>query len=100
MGGHGVPGGLAALLCSFSFLVAYDARAGDMGDPTRGRIDGDVTLVVGAGGVVASRGPRAEVEARIRYLDTAGIALAYEDGSTFSSAAEPSRVLAGVFELR
>jgi len=66
--------------------------------PTRGRIDGDVALVLGAGMVIAPRAPRLECEARIRYLDSAGVFVAYEDSAAFGS--EPKRVLSAGVELR
>jgi hypothetical protein len=77
-------------------LEGDDAIAGGSEDATYGRVEGDLTLVAGAGGVLASRGPRAEVELRLRYLESIGIFAAYEDGPLLSSQADPSRfVLAG-----
>jgi hypothetical protein len=82
---------------AFAFsVVARPALADDT--PTRGRIDGDLALVVGGGGVVASRGPRLEGEIRIRYLDSAGAFVVYEDSAGFGS--EPQRVLSAGLELR
>ena len=46
-------------------------------DPSYGRVDGDITWVAGAGAVVAPRGPRPEAEMRLRYLETAGVFVAY-----------------------
>jgi hypothetical protein len=69
-------------------------------DPTYGRIAGDLTVVVGAGAVVAPRGPRAEGELRLRYLESAGVFATYEDAAIFGSAAEPERVLVTGLELR
>lgn len=66
--------------------------------PTRGRIDGDLALVLGGGAVVASRAPRLECEVRIRYLDSAGVFVAYEDSAGFGS--EPKRVISAGVELR
>lgn len=82
------------------FAAAPRARAQAAADPTYGRMEGDLTLVAGAGGVVAARGPRVEGELRIRYLESAGVFASYEDGAIVSSAAEPQRVLALGFEVR
>ncbi len=90
-----VAGALAAACVS-----AAEARAEGIVEPSYGRIEGDVTLAVGAGAVVAPGGPRAEAELRARYLETAGIFAAYEDGAIVDSASEPRRVLAGGLELR
>jgi hypothetical protein len=69
-------------------------------DTSYGRIEGDVGIVAGVGATVASRGPRAAFDARVRYLDTAGLFVTYEDGAILGSASEPRRALAGGFELR
>jgi hypothetical protein len=69
-------------------------------DTSYGRIDGDVGVVLGAGVVVAPRGPRAEAEVRVRYLETAGLFTTYEDGPILDSASEPKRTLAIGLELR
>jgi hypothetical protein len=50
--------------------------------------------------VIAPRGPRAEGELRLRYLESAGVFAAYEDGAILGSAAEPERVLVAGVELR
>jgi hypothetical protein len=69
-------------------------------DPTYGRINGDLTAAFGLGATVASQGVRAEAELRLRYLETAGAFVAYEDGGIIGSGADPVRVLAGGVELR
>ncbi len=69
-------------------------------DPSHGRIDGDVTVAVGIGGVVTERGASAEGEIRLRYLDTAGAFVAYEEGALFDPSAGPQRLLATGLELR
>jgi len=80
---------------------ARAARADERpADPTYGRLEGDVGLVVGAGGVVASRGVRAGGEVRLRYLETAGLFVTYEDGRVFGAALEPESLLAAGLELR
>jgi hypothetical protein len=89
-----------ALLVAALALSGGDARAQDRTDPTYGRMEGDVTLVVGAGAVVAARGPRAEGEVRLRYLESAGVFASYEDGPLLGSAAVPERVLAFGLEVR
>jgi hypothetical protein len=81
-------------------LYAADVRAEGVVEPSYGRVEGDVTLGVGVGAVVAPGGPRAEAELRARYLETAGIFAAYEDGAIIDSSSEPRRVLAGGLELR
>jgi hypothetical protein len=88
--------GVAASLA----LPAGVARAQGRPEPTYGRLQGDLTLVAGLGGVVAARGGRAEGELRVRYLETAGLFATYEDGALVSSAAEPTRVLSTGLELR
>jgi hypothetical protein len=80
--------------------ASSDARGEDGVEPSYGRIDGDVTVVVGAGGVVAPGGPRATAELRARYLETAGLFATYEDGPIVGSGARPRRVAAAGFELR
>lgn len=68
--------------------------------PTYGRIDGDVAFVVGAGMVVAPRGVLAEAELRVRYLDSAGAFVTYEDAPLVGSPAEPRRCIVAGVELR
>lgn len=67
-------------------------------DPTAGRIDGDLTLTIGAGATLGPRGVRATADMRLRLLDSAGIFFGYEDG--FGGSAEPTRVLYTGLELR
>jgi hypothetical protein len=86
------------VLCSVG--SGTEARAEGVVEPSYGRIEGDVTLVVGAGGAVASGGPRAEGELRARYLETAGAFATYEDGSIVGSTAAPRRVVAAGLEMR
>jgi hypothetical protein len=75
-------------------------RAEEIVEPSYGRIEGDLTLVVGAGASVASGGARAAGELRARYLETAGIFGTYEDGALVGSDTAPRRVVAAGFELR
>jgi hypothetical protein len=68
-------------------------------DTTYGRIDGDLTVVAGAGATFGPDSPRGTLDLRLRYLDTAGVFLSYEEGFGAASA-EPERVIAAGFELR
>lgn len=67
-------------------------------DATFGRIDGDLTLVIGAGATLGPRGVRGNGDLRLRFLDSAGLFFGYEDG--FGGSAEPTRVLYTGLELR
>jgi hypothetical protein len=89
-----------ALVGALLALAPRDARGQDTVDPSYGRIEGDLSLVVGAGATIASSGPRAEGELRLRYLESAGLFAAYEDGPLVGSGAEPQRVLATGLEVR
>jgi hypothetical protein len=88
------------LLAAALGLSGGEAKAESASDPSYGRIDGDVTVAVGAGAVAAARGPRAEAELRVRYLETAGLFATYEDASVLGSASEPPRILSTGLELR
>jgi hypothetical protein len=59
-----------------------------------------VTIVGAVGGVVAARGPRADVELRLRYVESVGIFATYEDGAVFGSASEPGRLVSTGVEVR
>ncbi len=90
--------GCVVLLACAGF--AADARADvEPVDASYGRIDGDVTLLGGAGVVVAPRAPRLGAELRVRYLETAGLFATYEDAAFFGSEPEPRRALATGLEL-
>ena len=82
-----------------AWAVVAPASAAETAEPPYGRVEGDASLVVGLGAVAASRGPRAEAELRVRYLETAGVFVTYEDAFG-AGAATPQRVLAGGFEIR
>jgi hypothetical protein len=69
-------------------------------EPSHGRIDGDITLVGGLGAAVTPRGIRAAADLRLRYLDTAGIVVTYEEGGLFDATTEPQRLLTAGLELR
>ncbi len=73
-------------------------RQGDT-DPTDGRIDGDLDVVVGLGGTLYGNGARGVAEARLRYVETAGVFVTYEDG--FGDDATPShRAVTAGLEVR
>lgn len=91
-----VAGGVAASLVTGT----AGARADEVVDPTRGRIEGDVTVAAGVGATLAPRGPRVEGEVRLRYLETTGLFATFEDGALIPSEAEPRRVVAAGIELR
>jgi hypothetical protein len=91
---------LAPLVAALT-LRPDSARAGGAPvDPSYGRVDGDAAVVVGAGAVVAPRGPRAEAEVRLRYLETAGLFATFEDAGILASSSEPQRVLVTGLEVR
>jgi hypothetical protein len=80
---------------------AGDARASDGPvDPSYGRVDGDVDVVAGVGGVVAKPGVRALGELRLRYLESAGVYATFEDAGVLSSPSEPRTVFVAGLELR
>src|ERR1700682_6419524 len=82
-------------------LCAHRASAGGgMVDTSYGRVAGDVAAALGVGAVVAPRGPRAEAELRLRYLETVGIFATLEDAGILASASEPQRVFVTGLELR
>ncbi len=81
-------------------LSPHGARAQEIVDPSYGRIEGDLALVVGAGATVVPSGARGEAELRLRYLESAGIFAAYEDGPVLGTSAEPQRVLVAGLEVR
>jgi hypothetical protein len=94
---------LGAALLSASARATEASRADDPGsadeDATYGRIDGDLGVSAGAGATFGPRAPRAALDLRLRYLDTAGVFVSYEDGLS-ATAADPRRVFAGGFEVR
>jgi len=90
---------MAGALLSVMF-VAGRASGSDQAEPTYGRLEGDLCLVVGAGAAIAARGPRAAGELRVRYLESSGLFATYEDGWLVGSDSEPKRIMAGGLELR
>jgi hypothetical protein len=94
---------LVLLASSAAVSSARDALAqgAASAEPSHGRVDGDLTVVVGAGATVVPQGVRPEGELRLRYLETAGLFTTYEEAALFQgAAAEPQRVLALGGELR
>jgi hypothetical protein len=79
--------------------AAREAGAQLAAEPSYGRVRGDVTLVGGVGAVVAEGGVRGEGEARVRYLESAGLFVAYEEGFGVASTV-PARLLATGLEVR
>jgi hypothetical protein len=69
-------------------------------DASYGRIDGDMSVVAGAGVTLAPRGVRGTADLRLRYLDTIGVWGSYEDAAVFSSGSDPKRLVAFGLELR
>jgi len=67
-------------------------------DTTYGRIDGDLSLSIGAGTSIGPRGLTGVADLRLRFLETAGVFGSYEEG--FGGPAEPTRLLVGGLELR
>ena len=92
--------GLGVLAATATLLASVPARAEGTTEPSYGRVEGDVTVVVGAGAAFASGGPRAAAELRARYLETAGLFATYEDAALVGSSADPRRMLAVGLELR
>jgi hypothetical protein len=68
-------------------------------DTADGRIDGDLGIVAGVGATFSGQSPRGAAEVRVRYLETAGIFLTYEDGFGAASS-DPVRVFATGLEMR
>jgi hypothetical protein len=91
---------LTSAALGFGAPDALAQPAAPSSEPSHGRVDGDLTVVVGAGAAVAPQGVRAEGELRLRYLETAGLFATYEEAALFEGAADPQRVLALGSELR
>ncbi len=87
-----------ALLAAAMTLMDAGAARHAAADTTYGRIDGDMAIRGALGVVAGARGPRGAADLRLRYLQSAGIFLTYEEG--FGGDAAPARVLAGGLELR
>lgn len=92
--------GLLAVIAAAIALWPRSASADGIVDPSYGRVEGDVVVVLGMGAVVAPRGLRAAAEVRLRYLETAGLYATYEDANPLASASEPRRLLATGLEVR
>lgn len=82
--------GLAGLLLALP-ATADDEPRGRL-DGSHGRVEGDVTLSLGLGATFGPRAPRPTTSLHARYLSTAGVFAAYEDGPLLSASANPRRV--------
>jgi hypothetical protein len=94
----GFEGRTAAFALAAVALWEPGARGDE--DSSHGRVQGDASLVAGAGVAAVSGGARAEAELRLRYLETAGVFATYEDGPLVGSKVDPSRALATGLEVR
>src|ERR1019366_4742582 len=83
---------LAASALVTAFFGSISARAEDPGDTAYGRVDGDLSVVVGVGATLAPRAPRPSAELRLRYIDTIGVFCTYEDALGIDT--DPRRVFA------
>jgi hypothetical protein len=91
---------LAALTVVFAASSANADPPSTDPDATYGRIDGDVALVGGVGASFGPTAPRLALDLRLRYLDTVGIFVDYEDAVGASADSDPRRVFASGLELR
>jgi hypothetical protein len=96
---------LAGVCLGGCVLVAAREAAADVAsvkpneDATFGRISGDVSVIVGAGGLALFRALRATGELRARYLDTVGVFATYEE-TVIAEAADVGRAATWGLELR
>ena len=68
------------------------------GDATYGRIESDVSLVLGVGATFGPRTPRGALDFRARYLESVGFYVDYEN--QLGGVAEPKRLLSTGLEVR
>ncbi len=87
----------ALLLVSRGGVAAADERL--HGDDTYGRIEGDLSILAGAGVIFGPRAPRIATELRARYLGSVGVFAGYEDGLGVWSS-RPRRVVPLGLEAR
>ncbi len=87
----------ALLLVSRGGVAAADERL--HGDDTYGRIEGDLSILAGAGVIFGPRAPRIATELRARYLGSVGVFGRYEDGLGVWSS-RPRRVVPLGLEAR
>ncbi|MBX3213934.1 MAG: hypothetical protein KF850_18005 [Labilithrix sp.] len=99
-GALGAPVGARAEERAGPSVAGAEERARPRRDASHGRFDGDLGIAGAVGTTVGARGPRVGGDLRFRYLSTAGLFAAYEDGPVVGSKAEPRRVLALGVELR
>lgn len=79
----------------FDATVVIASAGGE--DATYGRIEGDLAIRAGAGASFGPRAPRGILDVRLRYLQSAGFFVTYEEGFGGSSL---TRLLAVGLELR
>lgn len=92
---------LAVIAFSAAVTASLPARGeGSRVDTSYGRIDGDLAVQGGLGATFGPRAPRATLDLRLRYMQTAGIFATYEDGTWFGASSEPRRAIATGIELR
>lgn len=92
---------LSFAVATAALRVAEGSARADGGvDPSYGRVEGDLTLVVGLGATVAEGGSRPEGELRVRYLESVGLFGTVEDAPLVGASSEPRRVLVGGLEVR
>lgn len=101
---------LARIACAVSVALTANAARGEPRgvepapkantDTSYGRLDGDLAVVLGAGLSIGPRAPRAALDLRLRYLDTVGIFVQYEDAPLVGAISDPRRVFATGVELR
>jgi len=98
---RGGTGALGLLVTATTFIATpSSADSPQTQDSSHGRFDGDLAVAGAAAVTMGPRGPRAGADLRLRYLSTAGLFAAYEDGPLVGSSAEPRRALALGIELR
>ncbi len=85
----------AALACAAAALLSAlsgpRAARASTGDGAYGRLDGDLDLSIGlAGGVLlGQKRPVASVDARVRYFESAGFVVQYEETDALAKATAP-----------
>ncbi len=77
---------------------AKTSAASDPLDSSYGRVDGDISVVMGAGVTLAPRAPRPSIDLRFRYIETLGVFWDYEE--SLGIANDPTRVMSLGMELR
>jgi hypothetical protein len=96
------PGRRAAGLLVAAALSTPSAHAEPDNDTTYGRVDGDLNLAAGLGATVGAARARGALDLRVRYLETVGLFVGYEDASLFGATpgTDPERLVRGGLEFR